>query len=135
MKTSLAALLTFTLLGTSTAFYECLDSAPHLYCCKNHPFGCQICVSPFLAHFAHPYSLLQLTASPTPIVRDPNQDPAKPPGASYRPADLTAFNAACERLGAGSWAACCYVDPKIVGLPFFFARGWYGVLTGRIDVV
>ncbi|OBT63071.1 hypothetical protein VE03_07436 [Pseudogymnoascus sp. 23342-1-I1] len=69
MRASLGALLAFTLLTTSTAFYECLDSAPRLYCCKNNPFGCQ-------------------------ILRDPNQDPTKPPGASYQPADLTAFNAA-----------------------------------------
>ncbi|OBT74597.1 hypothetical protein VF21_06379 [Pseudogymnoascus sp. 05NY08] len=88
MKTPLAALFAFTLLATSTATYQCLDSAPNLQCCQNHPYSCQ-------------------------ILRDPDQDPSNPPGASYQPADLNAFSAACTRLNGASWPACCYIDAKI----------------------
>lgn len=138
MKTPLAALLTFTLITTSTAIYKCLDSAPHLQCCKNHPFGCQIRSSPLRTHLCPPSPQLQLTVSPASLVRDPDQDPAKPPGASYQPADLAAFTAACQRIGgAEAWAGCCYIDPKIVSwlaTPLLCVR--LGISAdGGIDVV
>ncbi|OBT98555.1 hypothetical protein VE01_03630 [Pseudogymnoascus verrucosus] len=113
MKTPFAALLTFALLTTSNAAYQCLDSAPNLYCCQNHPFACQIRASPFSTYLSPPFRQLQLTASSITVVRDPGQDPSKPPGASYQPADLNAFAAACTRLNGASWPACCYVDAAI----------------------
>lgn len=124
MKTPFAALLTFALLNTSNAAYQCLDSAPNLYCCQNHPFVCQIRASPFSTYLSPPFRQLQLTASSISIVRNPDQDPSKPPGASYQPADLNAFAAACTRLNGASWPACCYVDGAIVGWPIYFACGF-----------
>ena len=122
MKTPFAALFAFTLLAASNATYQCLESAPFLYCCKNHPFACQICAFPVCTHFSFPIPQLQLTISATTIVRDPNRDPTKPAG-SYQPADLAAFTAACESQD-GSWPACCYIDSKIVGWLLYFTSSW-----------